>query len=102
MFLYVKEILLGVSRKELREDMSRKEFKDLLNKKSIKPKPTPIIDELENSSQNYKPKKISGAFNGKYIECKIDSNEKLSIEKHFKKIKKYVGNIIDNLKASGE
>lgn len=63
----------------------------------------PIVkmDVFENSPRHYKLKKIAGPFIDKYIQYKNDGNEKLLIEKKFKKIISYLGNI-DNLKASVE
>ena len=83
--------------------MSKKELEDLLSKKPVKHKPMPIIniDEFANTPQDYKPKKIAGTFNDKYIECKSKGNERVSIEQYFKKIKTYLGNITGNIKASG-
>ena len=49
----------------------------------------------------YKPK-IAGAFNDKYVDCKSEGDKKLSIEQLLKKIKPYLDNMIDILKAFHE
>ena len=60
--------------------MSRLELEDILSKKptltpeSIKQKsinkPAPLIkiDEFESANKDYKPKKVAGVFNDRYIE----------------------------------
>ena len=72
--------------------------------KSIKHKTKNIVnkEKLENTPQDYKPKRITVVFNEKYIEYKSESSEKLSIEHYLKNMKSYLGNVIDELKNLDE
>ena len=45
------------------------------------------IDEFENTSQDYEPKKIAGTFNGKYIEYKNESNKSSQSNNVLKRLK---------------
>ena len=52
--------------------------------------PTVNKDKLENTPQDYKPKKIAVVFNDKYIDYKSEGSEKLLIEQYFKNMKTYL------------
>ena len=88
--------------------MSRKEQEDALRKqptvlpRPIKHKPFIKIDEFESIHEDYKTKKIAGAFNDKHIDYKSEGSEKLTIKQYFKKIKPYLGNLIDEFKKFGK
>ena len=47
-------------------------------------------------------KKINGTCDDKYIDYKSKGDENTSIEQCLKKIRPYLGNMIDDLRASGE
>lgn len=80
--------------------MSRKKLKDQTDKPSpIKRKSIINIDNCENTSQDYKPKKVARNFNDKYVQLESVDNDKLSIKQYFKKIKPYLINMINDLKV---
>ena len=56
------------------------------------------MDDFENAPQEYKPKKIAGKFNDKYIKHESENDEKLSIKQYFKKIISYLSNKINDQK----
>ena len=68
--------------------------------RSIQHEPIIKIDEFESIRKGYKPTKVASAFNNSHIEYK--SSEKLSINQFFKKMRPYLGNMIDELKKSDE
>ena len=49
--------------------------------KSI-PTPAPRPENLLNIPNDYKPEKIAGAFDDKYIKYESENNEKLTIKKY--------------------
>ena len=62
----------------------------------------PVETKIGNNTANdYKPKKISRTFDGKYIECKSEGDGQLSINEYLEN-RPYLSNIIDNLRISGE
>ena len=53
------------------------------------------------SKDHYKPKKIAGSFDDKYIKYKSENDEKLLIKQNLRKIEPYL-HMIDNLGTSGQ
>ena len=51
-------------------------------------------------TQRYKQTKVTSIFNERCIECK--DSKKLSIKQFFRTMRPYLGNMIDELKKSGE
>ena len=63
-----------------------------------------IVKIIETNTDNcvlkdYKP---NGAFYDKYIEYEINGNKIALIEQYLEKIRSYLGDMIDELKKSGE
>ena len=56
----------------------------------------------ESFSQNYKPRKITSAFNDQYIKCEGESGEEQSIKLYPEEIAPYLGDMIDDNRTSGE
>lgn len=89
-------------------EINCKKIENILSKKPtflprpIKHKPFIEIDTFESTYKDYKPKKIAYAFNDRHIEYKNEGSEKLSIGQYFKRIKPYMGNMIDKLKRFSE
>ena len=79
-------------------------FRSKKENKAIKDKEIKDIRSLsESKKEEYlKPKKIADAFNDRYIEYKSEVNEKLSIKRHFKKIKPLLCDMRGKLKKLGE
>ena len=53
-------------------------------------------------SQNYKPRKITSAFNDQYIKCEGEGGEEQSIKLYPEEIAPYLGDMIDDNRTSGE
>ena len=52
--------------------------------------------------KNNKKKKITDAFDDKYIEYEYEGGEELSIEQYLEKVGPYFGNMINNLRTLGK
>ena len=79
------------------ESIKRSEFF-----RSPKPIKRPEIYLNRDTIDHYEPEKITGVFSDKYIECKSSGSKNTSIKQYLGKIRPYLGNMIDNLRASGE
>ena len=78
---------------------SIKRSKIIRNSKPIK---RPEIDLNEDTINYYQPEKTNGVFDDKYIEYEGSGGKNTSIEQYLGKIRPYLGNTIDDLRASRE
>ena len=70
--------------------------------KKLTPTLTPRPEKPLSIPTDYKPKKIAGFFDDKYIEYESEGSEALSIEQYLEEIRPYLGNLINDLRTLRE
>lgn len=70
--------------------------------KKLKPTLAPRPKKSLSTPKDYRSTKVAGAFDDKYIEHKSEGDEELSIEECYQKIRHYLRDMINDLRASGD